>query len=272
MFQNIVKTVPLLKASNISVTYEDSKGNPKTILKDINIHIEDIIRPDITQGQVASIVSQSGRGKSTILKILAGLQKPTTGTVKVGLNQKDVERGDMGLITQNYFIYPWRRVNEILEKSIKKNIKIKPEDRKEIIHQYLLDFDLIDQVDKFPAQLSGGQRQRVAIVQQLVNGSDFLLFDEPFSGLDCIIIDNVVKILRKVSLSDELKTLIIVSHDIETSVALSDTVFVLAKVPEGHSTIVKEIDLIARDLAYHEDIKELSGFRDTIKEIKSLMK
>ena len=124
----------------------------------------------------------------------------------------------------------------------------------------------------YPHQLSGGQRQRVSIIQQLLKGSDFLLLDEPFSGLDVIVLDKVVELLLKVSVSDDLKTLIIVSHDIATSVAISDTVFILGEEKgKPGSTIVKTIDLIERELAWEKDIKSKKIFGETIGEIKACL-
>ena len=124
----------------------------------------------------------------------------------------------------------------------------------------------------YPQQLSGGQRQRASIIQQLLKGSDFLLLDEPFSGLDVCVLDKVVELLIDVSLTDELKTLIIVSHDIVTTVAISDTVFILGIEPgKQGSTIKKEIDLVERDLAWKKDIKKEKAFIDTVEEIKSVL-
>jgi polar amino acid transport system ATP-binding protein/sulfate transport system ATP-binding protein/NitT/TauT family transport system ATP-binding protein len=129
---------------------------------------------------------------------------------------------------------------------------------------------LSEHLQKYPQQLSGGQRQRVSIIQQLLKGSDFLLLDEPFSGLDVCVLDKVVELLLQVSLSDELKTLIIVSHDIATAVAISDTVFILGNEKgQPGATIKKEIDLIERDLAWKKDIKNEKAFLDTVEEIKA---
>jgi polar amino acid transport system ATP-binding protein/sulfate transport system ATP-binding protein/NitT/TauT family transport system ATP-binding protein len=124
----------------------------------------------------------------------------------------------------------------------------------------------------YPQQLSGGQRQRASIIQQLLKGSDFLLLDEPFSGLDVCVLDRVVDLLIDVSLASELKTLIIVSHDIATAVAISDTVFILGcEQGQPGATIKKEIDLIERDLAWKKDIKKEKAFLDTVEEIKSVL-
>src|SRR6185369_9050130 len=99
-----------------------------------------------------------------------------------------------------------------------------------------------------------------------------MLLDEPFSGLDAIMIDKTLSLLTKVSLSDELKTLIIVSHDLSNSIAISDTVFILGKEGEKPgSTIKHEIDLIERDLAWSPDVKNNPKFRETINEVKSFL-
>jgi ABC-type nitrate/sulfonate/bicarbonate transport system ATPase subunit len=143
---------------------------------------------------------------------------------------------------------------------------------KEAIKSYAEDFHLTEHLNKYPQQLSGGQRQRVSIIQQLLKGSDFLLLDEPFSGLDVCVLDKVVDLLLQVSQSDELKTLIIVSHDIATAVAISDTVFILGNEHgKPGATIKKEIDLIERDLAWQRDIKTKPEFIETVEEIKDCL-
>src|SRR5215208_2943835 len=129
----------------------------------------------------------------------------------------------MGVIFQNYYLFEWRTVYQSLLLAAKQNVELKGKE-KEAIESYTAAFDLKEHLSLYPQQLSGGQRQRASIIQQLLKGSDFLLLDEPFSGLDVCVLDKVVDLLLGVSLSNELKTLIIVSHDISTTVAISDTV------------------------------------------------
>jgi ABC-type nitrate/sulfonate/bicarbonate transport system ATPase subunit len=177
----------------------------------------------------------------------------------------------MGVIFQQYYLFEWRSIQTSLMLAAKKNPLLKGKE-KETIERYAEDFNLAEHLHKYPQQLSGGQRQRVSIIQQLLKGSDFLLLDEPFSGLDLLVLDKVVDLLLQVSVSDELKTLIIVSHDIETAVAISDTVFILGQEPgKAGSTIVKEIDLIERELAWKENIRADKRFMETITEIKRLL-
>ena len=132
---------------------------------------------------------------------------------------------------------------------------------------------LIQHKDKFPCQLSGGQKQRASIIMQLLNGSNFLLMDEPFSGLDPLMVDKTTALLQKVT-DDELKTLIIVSHDLVNCCAICDTIFVLSnkgRAENTGATISATVDLLALDLAYHEDIKRMPQFHNVIDEIKNLL-
>jgi polar amino acid transport system ATP-binding protein/sulfate transport system ATP-binding protein/NitT/TauT family transport system ATP-binding protein len=261
---NHTKAEVLLQAANVQLTYD------RPILRDINFCIKNIIRPGMSQGQVVSLIGRSGIGKTQLFKILSGLQSPTAGQVTIHQNQP-VKAGDMGVIFQNYYLFEWRTVYQSLLLAAKKNKALWGQE-KQAIEQYAASFQLMEHLHCYPQQLSGGQRQRVSIMQQLLKGSDFLLLDEPFSGLDVCVLDKVVDLLLNVSLSDELKTLIIVSHDIETSVAISDTVFILGK--EGDqpgATIKKEIDLVARDLAWQKNIRKEKRFLETIEEIKDCL-
>lgn len=255
----------ILQCTDVNLQFGD-----KLILRDINFRIQNIVRPGLQQGQVVSLVGRSGIGKTQLFKILSGLQRPGSGQVTIHNNQP-VKTGDMGVIFQNYYLFEWRTVNHSLLLAAKQNKKLAGQE-KQVIEEYATLFHLKEHLHKYPQQLSGGQRQRASIIQQLLKGSDFLLLDEPFSGLDVCVLDKVVDLLLQVSLSDELKTLIIVSHDIETAVAISDTVFILG-IEEGKpgATIKKEIDLVERGLAWKKDVHQEKEFMETITEIKACL-
>ncbi|HWB27230.1 MAG TPA: ATP-binding cassette domain-containing protein [Chitinophagaceae bacterium] len=259
------KTKTLLQVENIHLQYDD-----KIILRDINFCIKDIVRPGMAQGQVVSLIGRSGIGKTQLFKILSGLQQPASGHVWIN-KQQEVKAGDMGVVFQDYYLFEWRTIQQSLLMAAKQNPQLKGRE-KDAIDNYALDFNLKEHLHKYPQQLSGGQRQRVSIIQQLLKGSDFLLLDEPFSGLDVCMLDKVTELLLQVSVSDELKTLIIVSHDIGAAVAISDTVFILGDEPgKPGATIKKEIDLIERGLAWHDDVKHTPAFAETIEEIKACL-
>lgn len=267
----------LLEAKGVSLCYGE-----KCILRDVNFSIRDIIRPGIQQGQVVSLVGRSGIGKTQLFRLLSGLQKPTAGTItmrerkpaEVGngvievWRERPVQAGDMGVIFQNYYQFGWRTVKQSLLLAARRNPALAGKEE-EAIREYAGQFDIGEVLQRYPGQLSGGQQQRVSIIQQLLKGSNFLLLDEPFSGLDICVLEKVTELLLQVSLSGEWKTLIIVSHDIATAVAISDTVFILGRAAGGDgSTLVREIDLMERGLAWRSDLREDKQFLDTLAEIK----
>jgi polar amino acid transport system ATP-binding protein/sulfate transport system ATP-binding protein/NitT/TauT family transport system ATP-binding protein len=270
----------LLRVEDVSLSYDGVR-----ILKDINFSICDIVRPGLQQGQVVSLVGRSGIGKTQLFRLLSGLQKPATGSIAIRermpvekgngaievYRERVVKPGDMGVIFQNYYQFGWRTVRQSLMLAARQN-KILAGKEEDAIRQFTQQFDVADVLQRYPAQLSGGQQQRVSIIQQLLKGSDFLLLDEPFSGLDVCVLDKVVELLLQVSMSDELKTLIVVSHDIATAVAISDTVFILGKKPglEG-STIVREIDLMERGLAWQKEVRQERAFAETVREIRECL-
>lgn len=255
----------LLQASHVQLSYDK-----RLVLRDINFEIRNIVRPGMEQGQVVSLVGRSGIGKTQLFRLLAGLNTPDSGTITIQ-QQHRVKAGDMGVIFQHYYLFEWRTIFQTLMLAAKKNKQLAGKEMETIL-AYADNFSLSEHLQKYPQQLSGGQRQRVSILQQLLKGSNFLLLDEPFSGLDILMLDKVISLLLQVSVSDELKTLIIVSHDIDTAIAISDTVFILGEEPgiKG-ATIKKEIDLVARGLAWQKDIRHEKAFRDTVEEIKGYL-
>jgi len=268
----------LLQARGLSLSYDNA-----CILRDVNFSIRDIVRPGLQQGQVVSLIGRSGIGKTQLFRVLSGLQKPGAGsvtirqrlaarTVPVSLcTEHPVQPGDMGVVFQNYYQFGWRTVRQSLLLAARQN-KALGCTEKDAIEAYAARFELSGVLHQYPQQLSGGQQQRVSIIQQLLKGSDFLLLDEPFSGLDVCVLDKVAELLVQVSLSDELKTLIIVSHDIDTTVSISDTVFILGKeAGKPGSTITREIDLIGRGLAWQKDVRKEKAFADTIAEIRGCL-
>jgi ABC-type nitrate/sulfonate/bicarbonate transport system ATPase subunit len=255
----------LLKAENISLKYGEN-----TILRDINLEIQNITRPDLKQGQVISLIGRSGIGKTQLFKILSGLNTPTSGQVRLGEDLHPVQAGEVGIIPQNYILFNHRTIFSNLKLGLDNCVKKHTEEEKKaVINDYAKLFDLEQHLNKYPQQLSGGQRQRVSIIQQVLTGNKFLLFDEPFSGLDALMIDKVTELLLKVSLLDEHNTLIIVSHDIESCLAISDTAWIIANEPgKQGATITEMIDLIHLGLAWRNDIRLDKQFIELVANMK----
>src|SRR3954469_5877217 len=144
------KTTTLLQAENINLCYDN-----KIILRNINFCIKDIVRPDVLQGQVVSLIGRSGIGKTQLFRILSGLQQPTSGNIFLQ-NKQTVKAGDMGVIFQNYYLFEWRTIHQSLMMAATQNPLLKGKE-KEAIKSYAEDFHLTEHLNKYPQQLSGGQ-------------------------------------------------------------------------------------------------------------------
>ena len=208
--------------------------------------------------------------KARQFKILAGMLKPTTGTVRIGVDLHPVQAGEVGIVPQNYLLFRHRTVMQNLAIALESAEKKQSETQQKALIKENADlFQLTEHLAKYPAQLSGGQRQRVSILQQILTGTKTILLDEPFSGLDVLMIDKVIALLVKVSLLDEHNTLVIVSHDVENAMAISDTAFILAaQQGKPGATITETLDLCEMGLAWEKDIKQDARFRELSEQIK----
>jgi ABC-type nitrate/sulfonate/bicarbonate transport system ATPase subunit len=257
---------PLITVENVSLRYGKNQ-----ILRDINLQFKNIIRPGMSQGQIIALIGRSGVGKSQLFRILSGLMNPTSGKVLIDLDQHQVNSGEVGIIPQNYLLLRTRTVYDNLRCGSKHSpVKLSKADQDTLIRKYAEDFQLTDHLNKFPKDLSGGQRQRVSIIQQVLTNNKFILLDEPFSGLDSLMVDKVINLLTKISVLNELNTLVIVSHDIPSSLALADDVCILAK-EEGKegATITKRYDLKAMGLAWEPDIRKRPAFQQLVVDVKA---
>ena len=260
----------LLKVQDVSLKFGETQ-----VLRNINFEIKDIVRPNMTQGQIVGILAPSGMGKSQLLKIMAGVQKPTTGQIFVGEQQLPVEVGQVGFVQQNYPLFNHRTLYSNMDRAASKKIIDKVE-RKDKISSLLDKFDLTKVMNSYPVQLSGGQRQRAAIVQQVLCSSDFVLLDEVTSGLDYNMKNKTMDVIAEVSCLTDFTSIIIVSHDIESTVRVADTIYILGRELDAENkhipgAIIRyQIDLIERDLAWHKDIDKTLQFTNTVNEIKSV--
>jgi len=245
------------------------------ILRDINAQVLDVTRPNMTQGQIVGFYGRSGIGKSVLCRIMAGLIAPTAGTVEVGLAQQAVAPGMVGFVQQRYPLFDHRTLLDNLLVAAER--KYAPAEARQHVETYLERFCLAPHRRKYPALLSGGQRQRAAIAQQLLCSDHLILLDEPFSGLDVAMIDEVKKIIVEVTTMDELNTVVIVSHDLVTTTALADRLWLLgyerdaAGLPVPGATIspLHQYNLAEMGLAWHENVEAEPEFAQFVEHIKN---
>jgi nitrate ABC transporter ATP-binding subunit len=205
------------------------------VLKDINLLVE--------KGEFVSIIGHSGCGKSTLLSIIAGLTKPTEGSVVLNGKEIDVPGPDRAVIFQNYSLLPWLSVWDNVKIAVKSALRYL--DNKEVnerISYYLNLVDLYHHRDKKPNQLSGGMRQKVAIARALAVEPKILLLDEPFGALDAltksVLQDELIKIWESTNL-----TCVMITHDIEEAIYLSDRIVVLSNGPSATVFDMVQVDI-----------------------------
>ena len=171
MYETIIK--------DLSFTYPDDKKQ-KLILKDINLEVK--------SGEFVCLLGQSGCGKSTMLRLLAGLEKPTTGEIL--LDGKPIEGAGLerGVVFQSYGLFPWMTAGKNIMLALKQRYPGKDKkELKEIAQKALLSVGLKeDTFNKLPKELSGGMKQRCAIAQAFSIDPPVLLMDEPFGALDAV--------------------------------------------------------------------------------------
>jgi ABC-type nitrate/sulfonate/bicarbonate transport system ATPase subunit len=256
----------LISATNVGFTV----GN-KVIIRDVgneNIPFEifDLKKttPDAASpylGQCIAVLGASGTGKSTFFKILSGLLRPTAGEILIPdlddmSSLKKVEEGDVGFVQQHYPLSRNQSISAMLNLAATQG-RIPTIQRKEIIQQYLERWGLYDHRNKYTNQLSGGQKQRVAILEQLLCSHHFIIFDEPFSGLDVKNVQDVKVSFTEILDNHEINTIIFSTHDIDLAVEIADTIYVLGIEKDGEGnpiaggTIIKSFDLKKMGLAWN---------------------
>jgi ABC-type nitrate/sulfonate/bicarbonate transport system ATPase subunit len=258
----------LLYVENLSVVYD---GN--VIIKDISITEKDVVRDGVKNtGQVIAIVGRSGRGKSTFFRALTGLAPINSGKIlikdfeaKEPYAAKTIKEGDIGFVDQKYTLFRHKTVNQALKFALRKS-KLSESEKDQKIKEYTNKWGLELCVDKYPNELSGGQRQRTAIIEQLFSSDHFIVFDEPFSGLDVGNIEEVKKSFELLSESSDFNTIIFSTHDIELALELAQCIYVIGYPTingkkQDYGTIVANYDLRDMGIAwkdYCEDHVKLS--------------
>jgi NitT/TauT family transport system ATP-binding protein len=219
----------LLEFKNVGLIYQTKTGETEAI-KNLNMSIK--------KGEFVAIVGPSGCGKTTILSLIGGLLKASSGQILIDGEDISQNKNYIGYMFQHDHLFEWRTIwqNIMLGLELKKKITNEQKDyAKELIEKY----GLKDFTNKKPRELSGGMRQRVALIRTLVLNPQILLLDEPFSALDfqtrLNVCDDVASIIKR-----ENKTAILVTHDISEAISMANRVFVLTQRP---ATLKKEFKI-----------------------------
>ena len=209
----------VLEFDKVTKSFAKTDSNEIThALAEVNLTIQ--------PGEFVSIVGTSGCGKSTILRLIAGLIRPTTGEIRLGGKPIVGAGPDRGMVFQKATLFPWLTV----EKNVSFSLRMQKKQDKELVEHMLKMVGLEDFRKDYPHQLSGGMAQRVALVRSLINHPDILLLDEPLGALDAFtrmnMQDEILNIWR-----EQKQTVVMVTHDVEEAIYMGTRVLVMEPRP-----------------------------------------
>ncbi|EEL51655.1 ABC transporter, ATP-binding protein [Bacillus cereus Rock3-44] len=204
----------------LSIQHIQKQFDAFTALKDISFTVQ--------KNEFVCLLGPSGCGKTTLLRILAGLEEPTAGSIAV--NGKDITalppgKRNLGMVFQSYALFPNLTALENIEYGLKTKRYSKAEVKEKAIEALEL-VDLLNVKDKYPAQMSGGQQQRVALARALALSPDILLLDEPLSALDAKVREKLRREMRELQEKVGVTT-IMVTHDQEEALTMADKIVVM---------------------------------------------
>jgi NitT/TauT family transport system ATP-binding protein len=217
---------PLIELRHVSKSYVSADGgSPVTVLDDISL--------EIREGEMLALLGQSGSGKSTILRLMAGLTEPTQGAVlSHGAPLADVNRS-LAIVFQSFALYPWLTVQENVQVGLIQR-RLSAREEQEEIDKALELIGLSGYENAYPKQLSGGMRQRVGFARALVAQPEVLCMDEPFSALDVLTAESLrteVVDLWRGSGHAGLKSIFLVTHNIAEAVFIATRIVIISSHP-----------------------------------------
>jgi nitrate/nitrite transport system ATP-binding protein len=234
------------------------------------------IELEIKQGEFISLIGHSGCGKSTLLNMIAGLDRPTVGGVILEGKQVTEPGPDRMVVFQNYSLLPWLTVRENIALAVDEVYKKASKgERREIVEHHINLVSLGHAAKKRPGELSGGMKQRVAIARALAIRPKLLLLDEPFGALDALTRGGLQEQLMHICEESHVTT-VMVTHDVDEALLLSDRVVMLTNGPESHIGQILNVDIprprqrmeVVKHPEYYNMRAELINFLNQQKRVK----
>ncbi|RTE08799.1 ABC transporter ATP-binding protein [Paenibacillus whitsoniae] len=245
-----------INAFDVSKTYATKKSQ-FLALDQVSFHVD--------AHEFVSFVGPSGCGKSSLLRIVAGLEPLTSGSLTISGHEIEGPGADRGMVFQSYTLFPWLTVRENIEFGL--TLKGVPLFEKRAISDHFMELVGLSKFAKsLPKALSGGMKQRVAIARALANNPDVLLMDEPFGALDPQTKNSMQELLLRIW-EKEKTTVVFITHDIEEAIFLSQRVYVM----QAHPGTIRSEIAIPSGLRSMPDVKDSEAFVKLKKQIVSLI-
>jgi NitT/TauT family transport system ATP-binding protein len=225
-------------------------GKQMEALRDINLGIE--------ENEFVCFIGPSGCGKTTLLRIVAGLEEPTSGTITLDGDPIKGPSPERGMVFQEYSLFPWRTVLANITFGLELR-GVPLNERETRSRQYLKMVGLENFETRYPHELSGGMKQRVAIARALVNNPRALLMDEPFGALDAQTRNIMQSELLRIW-EEEKKTVVFVTHSVDEAIYLADRIVIMSARPGR----IKDIIEIPFPRPRNRTSSEVNQIRDRI--------
>jgi nitrate ABC transporter ATP-binding subunit len=251
-----------IEVKDVTISFK-TKGKTFTAVKNIDLSIR--------KGEIVSIIGHSGCGKSTIMNSISGMVAPTGGEVIVNGKKVTGPGPDRGIVFQNYSLLPWLTVYRNVYEAVDATMPhLSKDEKRELVEKNLKMVNLYQHKDKYPAQLSGGMKQRTAIARAFAINPSVLLLDEPFGALDALTKSSLhIELLKLWNLDNRDKTIVMVTHDIEEAIFLSDRVVVMNDGPEA--TIKEIVDVPLARPRNKKEIVHIPAYQEIHDKLLSLL-
>ena len=252
------------KLAVTSVSKQFKLSHDQTIMAVQNIGF------DVAENELCVLLGPSGCGKSTVLRMVAGLETPSSGSISLDGKAITGAGRERGMVFQTYTSFPWLTVQQNVEYGMRLN-RVSPRARQDRAAYYIELVKLTPFRDAYPKQLSGGMKQRVAIARTLANDPAILLMDEPFGALDAETRWHMQELLLNVIESSKT-TVLMVTHDIEEAIFLADRIVFISRRP-GRVRANISVDFKGgRRVASKEEISASAGYRELERDIMHMMR
>lgn len=245
-------SIPFLNIEQVTKTYRKPDGSPFVVLDGINM--------TIGKQEYVSVIGHSGCGKSTLMRIVAGLEKATSGEISLEGQPIRKPGADRMMVFQGYALLPWLSVRENIRMAVDEVFKTMSQgDKADLVNEHIDMVKLSAAADKYPHELSGGMKQRVGVARALATRPKMLLLDEPFGALDALTRPKLQQDVLEIW-SQHPQAVMMISHDVDEAIFMSDRVVMMTNGPEA--TIGQELEIpLPRPRDRHE-LRESKEYHD----------